>query len=532
MSEENYMRIIDLRGKKLTRAEMLEAMPRAEMGTNEATELVQPILDDVKARGAAALRDFAEKFDHIRPEHLRVPVEAMKAAVDELDPEVRAAIEESVRRCRAVSASQVPAPFHTDLAEGARVAERWIPVQRVGLYVPGGKAVYPSSVIMNVVPAQAAGVESLAIATPPSRSNSDGLPDKTILATCAILGVDEVYAVGGAQAIAMFAYGAKGSEPQDGEILCDPVDKITGPGNIFVATAKRMVSGIVGIDAVAGPTEIAIIADKGANPSWLAADLIGQAEHDELAGSVLITDSEDIADKVQESLKYRVPRTEHAERVHTSLSGTQSAIVLTDGLDQSIDAANAYAADGARVLLVAHLPADRMEPTMRADGAEQPSLADEPRLLPEARPVALVICSERIRADAEQTLAWFRDQGVRCRVISGDNPATVGAIATKVRLTGGRRPVAKAARELAADALEQLGYQAESAPWRNFYLSGARDLRAFIDVAGTQVTFTVIAQDGKELAATATIAANGCTVDAWKMTTSQELPEQALLSTN
>ena len=251
MSEENYMRIIDLRGRKLTRAEMLDAMPRAEMGTNEATELVQPILDDVKARGAAALRDFAEKFDHIRPENLRVPVEVMKAAVDELDPEVRAAIEESVRRSRAVSASQVPAPFHTDLAEGARVSERWIPVQRVGLYVPGGKAVYPSSVIMNVVPAQAAGVESLAIATPPSRNNADGLPDKTILATCSILGVDEVYAVGGAQAVAMFAYGAKGSEPQDGEILCDPVDKITGPGNIFVATAKRMVSGIVGIDTVA-----------------------------------------------------------------------------------------------------------------------------------------------------------------------------------------------------------------------------------------------------------------------------------------
>ena len=289
MSEENYMRIIDLRGKKLTRAEMLEAMPRAEMGTNEATDLVQPILDDVKARGAAALRDFAEKFDHIRPENLRVPVEAM--------------------------------------------------------YVPGGKAVYPSSVIMNVVPAQAAGVESLAIATPPSRNNADGLPDKTILATCAILGVDEVYAVGGAQAVAMFAYGAKGSEPQDGEILCDPVDKITGPGNIFVATAKRMVSGIVGIDAVAGPTEIAIIADKGANPSWLAADLIGQAEHDELAGSVLITDSEEIAEQVQENLKYRVPRTEHSERVNTSLRGRQSGIILTDGIEQSIDAANAYAAE-------------------------------------------------------------------------------------------------------------------------------------------------------------------------------------------
>lgn len=337
------MRIIDLRGKRLTRAEMLAAMPRAEMGTDEATELVQPILDDVKARGAAALRDFEEKFDHVRPEHLRVPAEAMTAALEELDPAVRASIEESVRRSRAVAASQVPEDFHTDLAPGARVAERWIPVQRVGLYVPGGKAVYPSSVIMNAVPAQAAGVESLAIATPPK--TADGLPDKTILATCAILGVDEVYAVGGAQAIAMFAYGAKGTEPQDCEVLCEPVDKITGPGNIFVATAKRMVSGIVGIDAVAGPTEIAIIADAGANPEYLAADLIGQAEHDELAGSVLITDSEEIATKTQESLNRRVPRTKHAERVATSLTGRQSGIILTDGLDQSIDAANAYAAE-------------------------------------------------------------------------------------------------------------------------------------------------------------------------------------------
>ena len=339
------MRIIDLRGKRLTRAEMLDAMPRAEMGTNEASDLVRPILEDVKSRGAAALRDFGEKFDHVRVEHLRVPAEAMQKALDELDADVRASIEESVRRSRAVCASQVPEDFHTDLAPGARVSERWIPLQRVGLYVPGGKAVYPSSVIMNVVPAQAAGVESLAVATPPSRANADGLPDKTILATCAILGVDEVYAVGGAQAVAMFAYGARGSEPQDGEILCEPVDKITGPGNIFVATAKSLVSSIVGIDSVAGPTEIAIIADAQANPEWVAADLIGQAEHDELAGSVLITDSEELARKVQESLDRRVPRTEHAQRVHTSLTGRQSGIILTDGLDQSIDAANAYAAE-------------------------------------------------------------------------------------------------------------------------------------------------------------------------------------------
>ena len=360
------MRIIDLRGRKLSRAELLEAMPRAEMGTGEATDLVRPILEEVRSRGAAALRDFAEKFDGVRPANLRVPAEAMRAALEGLDPKVRAAIEESVRRARAVAANQVPKDFHTDLAEGARVAERWVPIQRVGLYVPGGKAVYPSSVIMNAVPAQAAGVESLAIATPPSKGDPDGLPNATILATCAILGVTEVYAVGGAQAIAMFAYGAKGSEPQDGAILCDPVDKITGPGNIFVATAKSLVSAFVGIDAVAGPTEIGIIADDTADPSLLAADLIGQAEHDELAGSVLFTDSTTLADAVQDNLNYRVPRTEHAERVHTSLSGRQSAIVLTDGLDQSIDAANAYAAEH---LEIQTADADAVVPRIRNAGA-------------------------------------------------------------------------------------------------------------------------------------------------------------------
>ena len=352
MTEENYMRIIDLRGKTLTRAELLAAMPRAEMGTDEASEIVQPILDNVKKNGAAALREYAEKFDHIVPKSLRVPQDVIDAAVASLDPEVRAAIEESVRRARAVAKSQVPKDFHTDLAPGARVAERWIPIQRVGLYVPGGKAVYPSSVIMNVVPAQAAGVESLAVATPPSRDSKEGWPNKTILATCAILGVDEVYAVGGAQAIAMFAYGATDVDNPQSPVLCEPVDKITGPGNIFVATAKRLVSGIVGIDAVAGPTEIAILADKTAKPGFVAADLIGQAEHDELAGSVLITDDEQLADEVQAELKKRVPRTEHAQRVATSLSGKQSGIILTDSLEQSIDAANAYAAEHLEVQTV------------------------------------------------------------------------------------------------------------------------------------------------------------------------------------
>ena len=339
------MRTMDLRGKTMSRAQLLAAMPRADMGTREASAQVQPILDQVREHGAAALRDLEERFDHVRPHDLRVPASAMQEALRQLDPKVRAAIEESVTRIRKVCTTQVPKPMATDLAPGARVSERWIPIERVGLYVPGGKALYPSSVIMNAVPAQIAGVDSLAVATPPASDDPRGLPAAIILATCAILGVDEVYAVGGAQAVAMFAYGARGSEPQDGEILCDPVDKITGPGNIFVATAKQMVSGMVGIDAVAGPTEIAILADGQANPDWVAADLIGQAEHDELAGSVLITDSQELAQGVQEALGRRVPRTEHADRVRTSLGGNQSGIILTDGIDQSIDVANAYAAE-------------------------------------------------------------------------------------------------------------------------------------------------------------------------------------------
>ncbi|MFD0705184.1 histidinol dehydrogenase [Alloscardovia venturai] len=342
---EPIIRTIDLRGTKLSRAQLLETVPRAQMGVSQAEELVAPILEEVKSRGAAALRDYAEKFDHVRPTYLRVPVEAMNKALEELKPQVRAAIEESVKRIRAVCKSQVPSDFSTDLGEGARVSQRWIPVERVGLYVPGGKAVYPTSVIMNAVPAQAAGVESLAIATPPSADNPDGFPNATILATCAILGVEEVYAVGGAQAVAMFAYGAAGSEPQDGEVLCEPVDMITGPGNIFVATAKHMISGICGIDAEAGPSEIGIIADSTARPDFLAADLMGQAEHDELAGAVLITDDANQAARVVEELEKRVPRTKNRDRMTAALHGTQSAIVLTDNLDMSIDVANAYAAE-------------------------------------------------------------------------------------------------------------------------------------------------------------------------------------------
>ena len=319
---------IDLRGRDLSVADLLAVVPRAQEDVTDALGIVEPIIADVRARGGAALRELSARFDGVAPEHLRVPAP------------VRAALEEAIRRVRAFHEATVPPPVSLEVAPGARLTQRWIPVRRVGLYVPGGLAVYPSSVVMNVVAAQAAGVASIAVASPPQATNG-GLPHPTILAACALLGVDEVYAVGGAQAIAMLAYGAT----DGGARLCEPVDVITGPGNRFVAAAKRAVQGVVGIDAEAGPTEIAIVADAGADPEFVAADLLSQAEHDPLAGSVLITDSEALADAVDIALERRAGATKHAVRVKEALTGTQSAIVLTDGLDQSVAVADAYGAE-------------------------------------------------------------------------------------------------------------------------------------------------------------------------------------------
>jgi histidinol dehydrogenase len=335
---------IDLRGRALSPRELVEALPRAALDVETAAALVAPIMAAVRARGAAELRDLAEQFDHVRPEHLRVPASALQAALDALDPTVRAALDEAIIRVRTVHAAQRPHDFTVDLGPGAQVRQRWIPVRRVGLYVPGGLAVYPSSVVMNVVAAQEAGVASLAVASPPQASGG-GLPDATVLATCALLGVDEVYAVGGAQAVAMFAYGAAGSEPQDGLQLCEPVDIVTGPGNVYVAAAKRLVRGVVGIDAEAGPTEIAVLADAGADPVHIAADLISQAEHDPLAAAVLVTPSLELAAAVESALLDRAAATKHAERVATALSGSQSAIVLVDDLEAGLAVVNAYGAE-------------------------------------------------------------------------------------------------------------------------------------------------------------------------------------------
>ncbi|MET0788623.1 MAG: histidinol dehydrogenase [Cellulomonas sp.] len=335
---------IDLRGRTLSRRELLEELPRAEVDVEHAAEVVAPILADVRKRGAAELRDLAERFDGVRPVHLRVPTDVIAEAVGVLDPDVRSALEETIRRVREVHAAQRPADFTVEIAPGAQVRQRWIPVRRVGLYVPGGLAVYPSSVVMNVVAAQAAGVGSLAVASPPQEADG-GLPDPVVLATCALLGVDEVYAVGGAQAIAMFAYGAAGSDDVDGETLCEPVDVVTGPGNVYVAAAKRLVRGVVGIDAEAGPTEIAILADGTADATHVAADLVSQAEHDPLAAAVLVTPSVELAGAVEAKLVDRVDATLHRGRVTSALGGRQSAIVLVDDLEQGLAVVDAYGAE-------------------------------------------------------------------------------------------------------------------------------------------------------------------------------------------
>ncbi len=313
-------------------------LPRGEFDVEAAVDIVRPIVSAVADRGEEALREFSERFDHVVPESLRVPAAELAKAADELDPELAAAFDESIRRRRQVAEEleRDPNPAPAVLADGARVGLRNIPVDRVGLYVPGGLAPLASSVIMNVVPAQVAGVGSIAVASPPQKEFG-GLPHPNILALCHLLGVDEVYAVGGAQAVAMFAHGVEG--------LCEPVSLITGPGNIYVVAAKRLVRGLVGIDSEAGPTEIAIVADDTADPAYVAADLISQAEHDPLAASVLITDSQALADAVQTELGRQVPAMKHLDRITTALTGEQSAVVLVRDIDQAVEVADAYAAE-------------------------------------------------------------------------------------------------------------------------------------------------------------------------------------------
>ena len=330
------IRTLDLRGRTLTKAEINREIPRARLDVETAMVAIAPILERVKNGSEETLRELAQEYDGVKPANIRVPQVALDQALAELDPAIRTALELSISRIRKVHEDQVRSIKSVQVVEGGTVTEKWIPVDRVGLYVPGGRAVYPSSVMMNVVPAQIAKVPSIAVASPP-QSEFNGLPHPTILATCALLGITEVYAVGGAQAVGLFAYGIDG--------FCEKCDLVTGPGNIYVAAAKRALRGVIGIDSEAGPTEIAILADETALASDVAADLISQAEHDPIAAAVLVTTSIELATAVQAELKVRVAATKHSDRITTALSGIQSAIVLVDSIAQGLDVVNAYAAE-------------------------------------------------------------------------------------------------------------------------------------------------------------------------------------------
>jgi histidinol dehydrogenase len=331
------IRRIDLRGTTLESPDDYRAVvPRADFDVEAAVPAVHAICEAVRTRGLEAILDYNARFDGgTADDEIRVPAAALTAALEALDPAIRAGLDESIRRLRLTCAHELETDAVTQLGPGAVVTHRKVPVDRVGLYVPGGLAPLVSSVLMNVVPAQTAGVSSIALASPPQQDHG-GLPHPTILAACALLGVEEVYAVGGAQAIAMFAYGTG---------PCRKVDLVTGPGNIYVVTAKRLLKGLVGIDSEAGPTEIAILADDTAEAAHVAADLVSQAEHDPLAAAVLVTTSTRLADEVDVELDKQVHATKHTERIRTALTGPQSGVVLVDDLEQGLDVVNAYAAE-------------------------------------------------------------------------------------------------------------------------------------------------------------------------------------------
>lgn len=335
--------LTDLRGSTFT---VQSVLPRAAQDITATIDAVTPILDQVRSDGVEAVLQLSERFDGVRPPSLRVPQEVMEQALEALDPTVRQALETLAARARDVHSAQLPPGSVVSPGPDARITNRWVPVDRVGLYVPGGQAVYPSSVVMNVVPAQVASVGSLAIASPPQKDHG-GWPHPTVLAAAALLGVDEVYAAGGAQAVGMFAYGAR---DENGVMAVPPVSLITGPGNIFVATAKRAVRGVVGIDAEAGPTEIMVIADETAHPNLVAADLISQAEHDPLAAAVLVTTSVDMAQRVLDQVTEQAKDTHHNGRVKEALTGSQSAVLIVDSLDQAVEIANAYGAEHLEIM--------------------------------------------------------------------------------------------------------------------------------------------------------------------------------------
>ena len=326
------IQLIDLRNEKTLPSPVV---PRAQIDVDSAVEKVRSIITDVKEKGDVAVLDWTENLDGVRPNSLRVPLEIIENAYKEMPEDVINALKTSIERVKKAHENQIRNSYETSVIPDGKIKQKFLPINRVGLYVPGGQAVYPSSVVMNVVPAQVAGVKSIAVTSPAQKENQ-GWPNKTILAACKLLGIDEIYSAGGAQAVAMFAFGTKS---------CKKVSLITGPGNIYVTAAKRLVRGIVGIDSEAGPTEIAVLADETGNAKWIAADLISQAEHDVVASSILVTDSISLAKEVEEELKVQVPQTKHSERISIALSGKQSSIVLVQDLLQGIEVINEIAAE-------------------------------------------------------------------------------------------------------------------------------------------------------------------------------------------
>lgn len=338
----NLIRTLDLRGRQLNSSQIRKLAPRASLDIVEAARQVEPLIEDVKQRGVDAVLAVSLKFDGFEPNPIWVAQSEIDEAVKGLQPNLRNAIEQAILRVRAVSQDSMPSSSRTELADGAQVEQRWSPVESVGLYVPGGRAVYPSSVIMNVVPAQVAGVSRLVIATPGQR-DFGGRPHPTVLATAGLLGVSEILVIGGPAAIASFAFGLQ-------QIDLQPVDVVTGPGNIYVAAAKRLLRGQIGIDSEAGTTEILVLADENADARLIAFDLISQAEHDDAAASILVTDSEQLLAAVAAELQSLAGATKHSERVLQALGGQQSALVLVDDIDSAIDFANAYATEHLEIM--------------------------------------------------------------------------------------------------------------------------------------------------------------------------------------
>jgi len=331
------MRVVDLRGQTLNDDLVNSSVPRAPLDIAKAIQEITPLLAEVKATGEQAILDVAAKFGIQDPKPFRVDAHELTQALETLEPSLRAAIQESIDRVRRVCQAVMPTETSVELAPGATVRQRWQPVDSVGLYVPGGKAVYPSSVIMNVVPAQVAGVPRLAIATP-AQAEFGNRPHPVVLATAAMLGVTEVYNIGGPAAVAAFAYGV----PQ---IPLERVAMVTGPGNIYVAAAKRALRGVIGIDSEAGTTEILIVADESADARLIAFDLVSQAEHDEAAACVLVTASESLVESVLAQLDVVAADTENSTRVAAALSGIQSALVLVESTDAALKFANHYATE-------------------------------------------------------------------------------------------------------------------------------------------------------------------------------------------